>query len=686
MSKHRVAVDVGGTFTDVFVFNEETKETFVGKTSSTPSNPENGVIHSVEATNIRGEDISILSHGTTVGTNALIERKLPKTALITTKGFRDVPEIRRGTKLDLWDAYKDVAPPYIKRRDRFEIDERIDYAGHVLKPVDEREVRKLAKKLKKRGVESIAVCLINAYVNGKNESVVKQILQEELPNVYVSASSEILPEIFEHERMSTTIINAVLGPTVGNYIQLLENKVEDMGYDGDLLVLHSGGGVMTSETVPRYASRIASSGIAAGAIASKHIAELCGFKNAIGLDMGGTSADISLMYEGNLRITTDWYIEYGYPIGFPSIEIMTIGAGGGSLAWVDEGGSLRNGPQSAGAEPGPACYGAGGLGPTNTDANFILGRLNETLLDGKMKLDREAALKSLQPICEQFGYDEYEAAHAVLQVAHANMSDALRLISVRRGYDPRDFALVAFGGAGALHSAYLAKEMDIPHVIIPANPGVGGALGCLLVDFRHDITQTFVANIKDVDVKEVEEKYINMEREAIALLEKEGIAHEHMHLIRHLEMRYGGQWRSLAITVDRPLRSLDDAIEKFHEEHKRAYAFSDPHKEVEIYGLRIEAIGTVPKPQFPKADRHGSVEKALKNYREVYFEEAGGFTRTPIYNRSDLPVDAEIRGPAIVEQLDATVVIPPEFIATVDEYKNMILSLADRRDTDGKSI
>src|SRR5699024_10488353 len=362
----------------------------------------------------------------------------PKTALITTKGFRDVPEIRRGTKLDLWDAYKDVAPPYIKRRDRFEVDERIEYTRKVLKQVDEQEVRTMARKLKRRGVESIAICFLNAYVNGENESLVKQILREELPDVYISASSEILPEIFEHERMSTTIINAVLGPTVGNYIQLLEDKVEDMGYDGDLLVLHSGGGVMTSETVPHYASRIASSGIAAGAIASKHIAELCGFKNAIGLDMGGTSADISLMYEGDLRITTDWYIEYGYPIGFPSIEILTIGAGGGSLSWVDEGGSLRNGPQSAGAEPGPACYGAGGVGPTNTDANFILGRLNDTLLDGQMKLDKEAALQSLQPICEQFGYDEYEAAHAILQVANANMSDALRLISVRRGYDPRD--------------------------------------------------------------------------------------------------------------------------------------------------------------------------------------------------------------------------------------------------------
>src|SRR5699024_3083049 len=289
---------------------------------------------------------------------------------------------------------------------------------------------------------------------------------------------------------------------------------------------------MTSEMVQRYAARIASSGIAAGAIASKHIAELCGFKNAIGLDMGGTSTDISLMYEGNLRVTKDWYIEYGYPIGFPSIEIMTIGAGGGSLAYADEGGSLKSGPQSAGAEPGPACYGLGGVEPTNTDANFLLGRLNNKLLDGQMSLNKEAALKAMQPLCDQFGYNEYDAANAILKVANANMCDALRLISVRKGYDPRDFALVAFGGAGALHSAYLAKEMNIPNVIIPPFPGVAAALGCLLVDVRHDITQTYVADVAEVKVNDIEEKFKDMEKQAIELLEKEGVATENMNLIR----------------------------------------------------------------------------------------------------------------------------------------------------------
>jgi len=674
MTQYRIAIDVGGTFTDVIAFNEHDGKMLVTKVSSTPSHPETGVINGIEKLNLSGKEIKMFSHGTTVGTNALIERKLPKTALITTKGFRDVPEIRRGTKLDLWDAYKDVAPPYIRRRDRFEIEERVDYSGKILVEVSEDEVRQLAQKLKKRKYESVAICFINAYVNGTNEARVKKILEEELPGVYICTSSEILPEIFEHERMSTTIINAVLGPKVSHYISLLENKMKNKGNEGDILVVHSGGGVMTSKTVPRYAARLASSGIAAGAIASQYIANLCGFKNAIGLDMGGTSTDISLMYEGNLRITKDWYIEYGYPIGFPSIEILTIGAGGGSLAWIDEGGSLRNGPQSAGAEPGPACYDLGGTEPTNTDANLVLGRLNTKLLDGQMELNKEAALKAIRKIGEKFGYTDYEAANAILKVANANMCDALRLISVRRGYDPREFVLVAFGGAGPLHSAYLAKEMDIPHVIIPPHPGVAAALGCLLVDVRHDVSKTFVISVNEVAAEELEEEFSNLEKEAIQLLEKDGIGPENMKLIRYIEMRYLGQWRSLHVSLSKPIQSLSTALEKFHQEHEREFAFSNRDQGVEIYGLRVEAIGTVPKPELPKKEPKGTLEGALKESRDVYFEETGGFVRTPIYYRPDIPIQAEIYGPAVVEELDSTILIPPGFHAKVDEYGNLIIS------------
>ncbi|WP_083402251.1 hydantoinase/oxoprolinase family protein [Bacillus sp. MUM 116] len=673
MKQTRLAIDVGGTFTDVFVFDEETGKISVTKTSSTPSNPEQGILDGIKKAQIKGEDIKVFSHGTTVGTNALIERKLPKTALITTKGFRDVPEIRRGTKLDLWDAYKDTAKPYIQRRDRFEINERIDYNGNILIEVDPGEIHQLAKKLKKRGTESIAICFMNAYVNGDNERIVKEIIQEELPDTYVCTSSEVLPEIFEHERMSTTIVNAVLGPIISKYISTLEAEMKQSGYEEDILVLHSGGGVMTSSTVPRYAARLASSGIAAGAIASKHIAKLCGFNNAIGLDMGGTSTDISLMYEGDIRITKDWYIEYGYPIGFPSIEILTIGAGGGSIAWKDEGGSLRNGPQSAGAVPGPACYMRGGEEPTNSDANLVLGRLGIDLLDGKMQLDKDKAVKAVEKIANEFGYSTVESANAIIEVANANMCDALRLISVRRGYDPRDFALVAFGGAGPLHGAHLAKEMEIPTVIVPPHPGVAAAMGCLLVDVRHDLSKTYVKNFNHVTLEELDAEFYEMEKEAEILLKEEGVAKENSTLMRYIDMRYSGQWRSLAVPIGTREQSLEKTLEAFHQEHEREFSFSDRSQKVEIYGLRLTAIGTVPKPEFPKFGPEGCLEHALKGEREVYFENQ--FVLTKVYNREKIPVASEIQGPAIVEQLDTTTVIPPDFTAVVDEYRNLIMTL-----------
>lgn len=673
MAQTRLAIDVGGTFTDVFVFNEDTGEIFVTKTSSTPSNPEQGILNGVEKAELKGQDIKIFSHGTTVGTNALIERKLPKTALITTKGFRDVTEIRRGTKEDIWDTYKDTAKPYIQRRDRFEVTERIDYEGTVLQAIDEEEIRVLAKKLKRRGTESIAICFINSYVNGENEAKVKKILLEELPDVYICTSSEVLPEIFEHERMSTTIINAVLGPIMSNYISKLSNEMQKRGYEEEILVLHSGGGVMTSSTVPRYAARLASSGIAAGAIASKHIAKLCGFENAIGLDMGGTSTDISLMYKGQIRITKDWSIEYGYPIGFPSIEILTIGAGGGSLAWQDEGGSLRNGPQSAGAIPGPACYGHGGTEPTNSDANVVLGRLGVTLLDGMMQLDKGKAQQAVTKIAQAFNQTIEEAASAIIEVANANMSDAVRLISVRRGYDPRDFALVAFGGAGPLHAAHLAKDLNIPKVIIPTHPGVAAAMGCLLVDVRHDISKTFVKKANEVSVEELDIQYQALRKEAKALLEEEGISEETSTLMNYMDLRYKGQWRSLAVVVPDYVTSLEEVLAAFHQEHEREFAFSDKDQIVEIYGLRVTAIGTVPKPNFPQFEPTGSLQDAYKETRPVYFD--GAYVETNVYYRDKIPVHAQLQGPAIVDQLDTTTVIPPGFTAEVDAYKNIIITV-----------
>jgi N-methylhydantoinase A len=640
----------------------------VAKVPST-ADPIDGVLAGVEEAGIELSDLVLFCHGTTVATNALITRRLPPAAMVTTKGFRDVIEIRRGTKDDLWDAYKDVAPPYIRRRDRFEVTERVDYSGGVVTPLDEEEARRVAATLRRRGVQTVAVCFINAYANPAHELRMREILEEELPGVAISTSAEVLPEIFEHERFSTTVANAVLAPLVGGYVERLGTRLTEGGYGGDLLLLHSGGGVMTPQSAQRLAVRLAASGIAAGAIASRHLAGLCGYKNAIGLDMGGTSTDISLVYDGQARMTKEWFVEYGYPICFPSIEVLTIGAGGGSLAWIDAAGSLRNGPQSAGADPGPACYGRGNTEPTNTDANVVLGRLGEELIGGAMTLDRAAAEQAVtNGVGRPLGLELEDAANAILQVANANMADAVRLISIRRGYDPREFALVVFGGAGPLHGAALAKELSIPTVLVPPNPGITSALGCLLVDVRHDLSTMFLAAVDSVDVAELESEYTKLEAEARERLTHENVPEAQMHLQRTIDMRYLGQWRSLSVPVSSPL-DLATAAASFHAEHEREYNYRRDDTPVEIYRLGVQAVGVTPKPELARHARDGALP-APSTTRQVRFDD-GSAHETPVYLRSDLPAGVGIEGPAVVDQLDSTTVIPPGWHAEVDEWLNI---------------
>ncbi|MEW6637818.1 MAG: hydantoinase/oxoprolinase family protein [Actinomycetota bacterium] len=665
-----LAVDIGGTFTDICVFDDEGGSTRVGKVSST-KDPIDAVLEGIEEVGVSLAKIGLFSHGTTVATNALIQRSFPRAAMVTTKGFRDIIEIRRGTKQHLWDAYNDVSPPYIRRRDRFEVSERIDYAGRELEPVDEEEVRKVAGLIRRRGIETVAVCLVNSHANPSHERRVREILEAELPGVSVSASSDVLPEIFEHERFSTTVANAVLSPLVGSYARRLADRMRDGGYRGDVLLLHSGGGVMTADAVERFAGRLASSGLAAGAIACGHLAKLAGHENAVGLDMGGTSADISVMVDGETRITGDWFVEYGYPIRFPSVEVSTIGAGGGSIAWIDAAGSLRNGPQSAGSDPGPACYGRGGEEPTNTDANLLLGRLGEELIGGAMTLDRRRAEAAVAKIGEPLGLDTIEAARAIIRVANANLADAIRLALIQRGHDPRDFALVAFGGAGPLHGAELARELSIPTVLVPPNPGITSALGCLLVDVRHDFSEMHLAPAGETDPKELETRFAALEDEARERLRAEGIEETEMRLLRSVDMRYLGQWRSLEIAVDGPVESLEGLTERFHEEHERQHTYKREDSPVEIYQLKVAAIGRIPKPELPYAEPEAH-EPEPAGHRDAVFGE-GETVKTAIYSRDALSPGAMISGPAIVEQLDSTVIVPPGDTAEVDGYSNIIV-------------
>ena len=552
MASLRVAVDIGGTFTDICILDEDTGAIRIAKTAST-ADPTDGFLAGLTQGRVDLHDVALLSHGTTVATNALITRRLPRAAMVCTEGFRDVIEIRRANKEDLWDTYKDVAPPYIPRRDRLTVRERVGSAGDIVKPLDEAGAREVARILRKRDVKAVAVCFMNAFMNGANEARMKAILEDELPGVPIATSSEVLPEIFEHERFSTTVVNAILAPVVGDYCTRLSERLADGGYARDLLLLHSGGGVMTVKGARRFAARLAGSGIAAGAIASRHIAQQCGFPNSIGLDMGGTSCDVSLAWEGKSRVTKEWGIEFGYPIRFPSIEVLTIGAGGGSLAWIDDAGSLRNGPQSAGARPGPACYGNGNTVPTNSDANVVLGRLGRGLAGGSIRLDALLAETAVRTgVADKLGMELHQAAEAIVAVANANMADAVRLISISRGYDPRDFALVAFGGAGALHGAELARELAIPVVIVPPHPGVTSALGCLLVDVQHDLAESWIRAAEGADPAAIETEFGRLETEAHERLTHEGVPAERALVERSVDMMYRGQWRSLSVPAPEP--------------------------------------------------------------------------------------------------------------------------------------
>ena len=665
----RVAVDVGGTFTDICVLDEADGAIEVGKVPST-ADPIDAVVSGVVDAGVELRDVVVFSHGTTVATNALITRNLPPAAMVTTRNFRDVIEIRRGTKPDLWDAYADVAPPYIRRRDRFEVTERIDHVGEIITPLDEDEARQVAAVLRRRGTQTVAVCFVNAHANPAHEARMREILEAELPGVAVSTSAEVLPEIFEHERFSTTVANAVLSPLISGYVNRLQDRLGREGYSGDVLLLHSGGGVMTPKLAERYAVRLAASGIAAGAIASRHIATLCGFPNAIGFDMGGTSTDVSLVYQGEERVSKEWFVEYGYPICFPSIEVLTIGAGGGSFAWIDEAGSLRNGPQSAGADPGPACYGRGNDRPTNTDANLVLGRLGEELIGGAMALDRAAAERAIaEHVAEPLGLDLVEAADAVIRVANANMADAMRLISIRRGYDPREFCIVAFGGAGPLHGAALADELSIPTVLVPPSPGITSALGCLLVDVRHDLSSMFLAQAESVDLEALEAEFDKLDAEGRERLAAEGVPGAQMSIQRFVDMRYVGQWRSLTVPVSAPV-DIGDAVARFHTEHERAYNYRRDGSPVEIYRLSLRAVGVTPKPELKRHELNGDGASAAGS-RPVHFGGEGGAVETPVYVRADLAAGARLQGPAIVDQLDSTTLVPPGWRAEVDEWLNI---------------
>jgi len=682
MGKYIVAVDIGGTFSDLVCLDTSSGEIKNVKVPSTPPTFIDGVMHALRKAAISPCDMIVFKHGSTIATNAIIQRRGARTGLTTTKGFRDILEAARADRPELFDLSWDPNPPLVPRRNRLGVTERVDYEGNVVTPLDEEEVRHVARLFKKRGIEAVAVCFLNSFMNPDHERRARDILQEEMPHAYICHSYEIFPEIKEFERTSTTVVNAYLGLILDRYLADLTRELARWGYEGDTLIIHSGGGVMSLDAARQIPARTCQSGPAGGVVGGALIGKIAGFPNIITFDIGGTSTDLALVYQGQPPIESGWKLEWRIPVRFPCIDVHSIGAGGGTIAWIDKGGTLKNGPQSAGACPGPACYGFGGEDPTNTDCHLVLGRLNpETFLGGEMTIKPDLARKAIKKkIADFFGMSVEEAADGILRVANANVAYATRLISVERGYDPRDFAILAFGGGGPLHAAEVARELRIPKVLVPQFPGLASAFGQLQVEIRQDYLRPLLQRAKEVNLEKVNRSYREMEDHACGAMRREGVAEEEMELQRFADVKYFPQTEYFTLPIAKgeiTREDIDKLVQHFLTRHEQEFGYTVPLEfaDVEVVNARLVATGPAPKGELKKHPKKGRAEEALKGTRKVYFRQAGGFAPTQIYDRARLRCAATFTGPAIVEQFDSTTVVPPGVKATVDEYLNLILDL-----------
>jgi N-methylhydantoinase A len=677
MPSWSIGTDTGGTFTDLIALSDE-GEIIVGKTPSTPPDFEEGVVNAVRQVGINPADVRLFYHGTTVSTNALLTRTGSPTALIATKGFRDVLEVRDGMREELYAINWNPPPPLVPRHDRLEVLERVAYDGSVVTELDEVSVRECARLIGKRGHEAVAVCLMHAYANGAHEQRIKDILAEELPGVYVSISSEIMPEPPEYERTTTTVANAYVGPVLSRYMSKLGNAVRSEGIGGAVLIMHSGGGTMTPDSAIRYAIRTATSGPAGGVLAAEAIARTIGRQNVVSLDIGGTSADIATIEDGKPRLTNEQTPEWGLPLRFPAIDVVAIGAGGGSIAWIDDVGVPHTGPQSAGARPGPACYDHGGTEPTTTDANLYLGRLRpDHFLGGLIPLRRDLAEKAIkEKFADPLGLSVADAAEGILRIANENMANAIRKQTVHRGLDPRDFSLMAFGGAGPLFVVDVAKELLMREVIVPVSPGATSALGLLFADARHDFVRSLISPTNAFDHATAERYFKDMEAQALEILHEEGFAEDAMEIRRVVDLRYISQSRTLAITLEGGEvndAALAKATAAFHAAYEKEFRYALEDFPVESRSLRVVAIGKTPKPAFRAETRTGTAADALTAEEDAYFSAAGGWVKTRYYDRAKLLPGAIVEGPAIVEQFDSTTVVPPGARLEVEPYGNFII-------------
>ena len=693
--QYRLGVDIGGTFTDAILLNESTGEVETGKVPSTPSDPSIGFLNVVdrmlERSSVNPESVRYVVHGTTVATNAIIEGNLAMTAFITTDGFRDLLEIQTGIRPTLYDLQFEKLKPLVPRYLCFGVPERLDFRGDVLTPLDEEAVSRVAAELANQQIESVAVCLLHSYLNPVHEQRVGEILRDALPSALISLSSDVAPEFREYFRASTTVINATIRPVVARYLNSISERVRASGVDGELLVMQSNGGVLTFDAAMDRPVFMVESGPAAGVIAASNLGNSLGHENVISFDMGGTTAKAGLIEAGTPRVTKEYEVggtatttEHGsrgsgYPIRTPVIDLVEIGAGGGSIAWIDSGGILRVGPRSAGADPGPVCYGQGGTEPTITDANLVLGRISaDYFLGGEIRLDAAAARAAILAKCaEPLGMNLEDVALGIVEIANNAMVGALRRVSVQRGYDPRDFVLVAFGGAGPVHANRLAAELEMPSVLIPMSPGTTSAMGLLVTDIKHEYSAAMIQRVDEVEPVAVSGRYQRMISEGKTALENEGVADADMRFDRLADMRYVGQSYELAIPL--PDADLDagttaTVLDRFHAEHERVYGFNAHDEPVEFVALRLSAVGRIPKPRIPEiAVRNRENCPTAKATRPVFFAENAGYVECDIYDRYALCSGDAIDGPAIVEEVDSTTVIHPGWRGVVDRYGNLFI-------------
>jgi len=698
VSGYRLGVDIGGTFTDIMLVDEESGAVHIDKVLTTPHDPSiaflDGVERVLRQAGAAPADVRYVVHATTVATNAIIEGKVARTAFVTTDGFRDMLEIARQVRPSLYDLRFEKPRPLVPRQHCYGVPERLDAHGQVLVPLDEAAVRRIAAEIGGERMDAVAVCFLHSYANAAHEKVAGAILRDGLPGVVVALSSEVAPEFREYFRASTTVINASIQPIVSRYLRNIEDRLRAIGAAAELLVMQSNGGVFSFAAAREKPVFMVESGPAAGVIAAAHLGGILGYPNAISFDMGGTTTKAGLILDGTPRVTKEYEVGVaahagvgsqrgsGYPIRTPVIDLVEIGAGGGSIAWIDSGGGLRVGPASAGADPGPACYGRGGTEPTITDANLILGRLNpDYFLGGELRLDIERARRAIEERCAaRLGLDVVSAAHGIVEIANAAMVNALRLVSVQRGYDPREFALIAFGGAGPIHANRLIAETQIRTALIPMSPGTASAMGLLVSDLRHEYSVTMIQRIDGADPVAIEEAFGTLEAEGRSALAREGSRPDDVALVRQMDMRYMGQGYEL--TVAAPLVPLEPEtraglIARFHEEHGRTYGYSAPAEPVELVNLRVTAIGAIAKPTLRSGMVRGRTSaNAPAAARPVYFQECGGYVDCPVYDRYGLPVETIILGPAIIEEFDSTTLVHPGYHARTDAFGNLRLSVA----------